>query len=351
LRRPSKPKTKVAYHQCHFKWMRSLSTKNDVGSTRSIKCLDENGKRYPMNKETGETTCPICKCNCEIAYQIGAHQAVMHKKCVDSGAHAIHIVRSVAVSQQKATSVVMDEFGTVVDGYVDQKITEADRKLKAYGKDGLSRKEVEGLKIEGYNRAAYNVAREIDDNVDRQWIRMNRLAMCIPTTKVCVSSNAFDTRSLASRLSNHRAVNTALLTPSTDSTNNTKPPLRPHKDEYVNLTFESPEYINLAQEMASPFEDFIDLSKPKVNVEKKEREQMIERVKKRTLNEVIGEEVVDSSKARIARGRHRYMLDNPIIVVETCNGIDSVRNDVDSQDVKAIFDRMYSHRYSFSPQK
>jgi len=82
------------------------------------------------------------------------------------------------------------------------------------------------LTIEGYNRTVYNVAREIDDNEDRQWIRMNRLAMCIPTTKLCVSGNDFDTRPLSARPNNHRVANNTLLTQSTDSTNDTKHPLR-----------------------------------------------------------------------------------------------------------------------------
>jgi len=92
-------------------------------------------------------------------------------------------------------------------------------------------------------------------------------------TKVCVSGITFDTWSLSSRLSNHRATNNALLTPSTDSTNNTKSPLRPYKDEYVNLTSESIEYINLVQEMVSSFDAFINLSEPKFNVKKKDEIQ------------------------------------------------------------------------------
>jgi len=59
----------------------------------------------------------------------------MHKKRVDSGVYAVHIVRIVTASQREATGVIMDEFGSVVDGYVDQPITEADRYLKSYGTD------------------------------------------------------------------------------------------------------------------------------------------------------------------------------------------------------------------------
>ena len=68
-RSPPLPKQNVPYYQCHCVQMRALALNTDVGSTCSIKCTDPDGTRYKPD-DMGQTTCPICNCFCDKAYQV-----------------------------------------------------------------------------------------------------------------------------------------------------------------------------------------------------------------------------------------------------------------------------------------
>jgi len=74
---------------------------------------------------------------------------------------------------------------------------------------------------------------------------------------------------------------------------------------------------------------------------------MVDRFIHRTLIELVDDEDSNPEKARFARGRHRFMIDNKRSTEMTWNSIAEVKEDLDSQDVKYYWTK--HHRYSFSP--
>ena len=215
---------------------------------------------------------------------------------------------------------------------------------RALGKKGFEEEDRVQIIDEGLNRAAYDLATGIDENDDRCWINQQRLLMGKPSTKVAVNGNIFDTRSLSSRCKHHRESNNSLHIQPPSPEVEVVSHLRPHKSVFQGKK-KSP--------MISPFNhSVVDVTTsptslyPKKLFPPSQDIKMADRVKKRTLSEIVYEP--DSS---ISRQRHRFMLDHNDLTEKTCNGIADVKPDALSQEVERIFDQTYSHRYSVSPKK
>jgi uncharacterized Zn finger protein (UPF0148 family) len=85
MKRITAPKVRPPYQHCHCSQLFCTSIGLDTGSSCPIKCKAPDGTLYGKDS-LGNCACPICVCQCSLAYTHDAAQIVCVKKMLDENA-------------------------------------------------------------------------------------------------------------------------------------------------------------------------------------------------------------------------------------------------------------------------
>ena len=199
---PTKPAGVKTYFQCHC--AQASCTRN---ATRATCPLCNGGKQ--QFDEKGQCTCPICKCQCQVAYKTNAHAIVQldilkssvannqRKKRMNTEAAAASATTLANIMQRQIESSLAAARPSVGGNFATEKFL------------GSEKNDVYQRMLEGAGRT---VAQQFGGDSEHQhFLKAMGGGLGMPSTNVTLNDGKqFDTRSLSSSMSSHRLSNNDL---------------------------------------------------------------------------------------------------------------------------------------------
>jgi hypothetical protein len=293
-------------------------------------------------------------------------------------------------TQKKVTDAVMTSIDSTFAGHFHSAILKLPMEL--------TDSETAQLQDEAWGQSAYNVARTLNCDDDRAYIRQNRNLMGKPSTLAIVNGKPCSTRALSASFALHREMNNKLVPLLDDGSSRSKkrkPDMRPNRVEFLNRklppvtptahttpqnpatpqkTFSNP-YLDLAPTCASKpnfaDEDGYEAPASALNFARypqfEDDEQTTplhayDRVMNHTASQIAhgtmsklhmdvdaGTETMESVvdlEGTIAGRRMRYMVRNREIAELTCGVYGGLAVELGSQEIALMLDHTWGKEYS-----
>ena len=275
-------------------------------------------------------------------------------------------------TQTKVTNAVMTSIDSTFAGHFNSKLKKLPTKL--------TNAETEQLTDEAWGQAAYNMARTLNCDDDRAYIRHHRNQMGMPSTRVMVNGKPSSTRALSNSFASHRQINNKLGALDDDGGSNKKrkPSLRPNRNEFENRKV--PPVTPTPQSAMGSSDHPLDLATTSISSLSSNAHQCAsilpdaafnfanmplngyDRVMNYTASQIAhgtmsklhmdvdaGTETIESivdPQGQIAGRRMRYMVRNRDIAESTCDVYGGLDLDLGSQEIAFMLDDTWGKHYS-----
>jgi hypothetical protein len=223
-RRINPPKCLPPYRQCHCQQLYCVTVGSKLGSSCPLDCIDPNTGMSYGTDETGACACPICKCQCSVAFTYNAAQIVQTKKLLDDS--SVQLQQEIDI--QKSRSVMASLFKEATNNTLLAALASG----KQFSQQTLERMAA--------TASVQSLAVNFDPNVHSSLVTAMRNEIGLPTTKVHLPvpievdgkmTTVLDTHSISGRKGVHRKNNNRLTSGAEPSVNfNSR--LHPYKDVY-----------------------------------------------------------------------------------------------------------------------
>ena len=222
VKRVVAPKLNPAYRHCHCSQMYCLNVGSDSANSCPIKCKDpETNQPYGITAN-GTCACPICKCQCSLAYTYDAPHIVRTRQLLEQN------------SIQKQKDIEVSKSRSCLAGLIREAATASVASAMASGRKDLTTEKLNTLSM---TAAAQSISHNFDPHDNVAFLNQVRKDIGRPSTTVQLPApivlngkyvSEIDTRTINGTKATHRQENNRL----TGEKQSARVPLQPYKDAY-----------------------------------------------------------------------------------------------------------------------